>query len=223
MHQCPAWSYAKDSADTAETAARIKAFLLKLHADPLGVSEAVLTDARPFHQLLFEGMATDDQRSFIGNFRGASPDGCHPCLPHYNVNIDLDEGMPHSFVDGVMKTLSLSMRRVAGIIDSLHRLDDVPGSIKLYRAVEFACDAFSGFCRVHPFVDGNGHVGRMLVWAILVRYGYYPNGWTIDPRPAGQLDAAKIDEYTHRLRKFRQGDREPMIIDMIGRLGQPPS
>jgi len=171
--------------------------------------------------MLFDKMATDDQLSFIGNFRGSSPAGCHSCLTHYNVNIDMDEGMPHPFVEGVMKTLSLSMKRAAGIIDTLHRMD-VPSSMKAYRAVEFACDAFSGFCRVHPFVDGNGHIGRLLVWAILVRYGYYPNGWTIDPRPGGQLDATGIDEYTHRLRKFRQGDREPMIIDMIGKLGPAP-
>jgi Fic family protein len=39
---------------------------------------------------------------------------------------------------------------------------------------EILADVHSGFERVHPFIDGNGRVGRLVLSLILVRLGYPP-------------------------------------------------
>ena len=59
--------------------------------------------------------------------------------------------------------------------------------MKLYTAVVVACRAHAWFVHIHPYANGNGHMGRLLVVAILGRYGYWLQKWTIDPNPSSVL------------------------------------
>jgi Fic family protein len=42
---------------------------------------------------------------------------------------------------------------------------------------------FLAFVTIHPYANGNGHAARLVVWALLLRYGFQPTGWPVDPRP----------------------------------------
>ncbi len=70
----------------------------------------------------------------------------------------------------------------------LTELDTLKGTVSesefLARVAVEAAAVLEYFLRVHPFANGNGHAGRLLVWAITGRYGYWPHRFTVEPRPA---------------------------------------
>jgi Fic family protein len=93
---------------------------------------------------------------------------------------------------------------VAGIeaLDRLHsenrRLAPVH---KATQAIRFSCRLFVQFLTIHPYVDGNGHVARYYLIALLARYGLRMS-WEIDPRPAGP--------YAALLSAYRDGDHQAL-------------
>lgn len=73
--------------------------------------------------------------------------------------------------------------------------------------VALASRVFEALLRIHPYVNGNGHIARLIVWCILGRYGYWPLRWTIDPRPT-------FPEYTVAIKEYRSGNPD-MLERMI--------
>ena len=53
-------------------------------------------------------------------------------------------------------------------VDSLEQLETLPNLI------EGLATAHASFERIHPFLDGNGRVGRLLINLVLIRLGYPP-------------------------------------------------
>lgn len=95
--------------------------------------------------------------------------------------------------------------------------------------VRFAARAHVDFVGIHPFVDGNGRVARMLVNFMLMRDGWPPALYTVTDRAdylrairSARLDkdlepmvrvtaeAARfmIDRYLHAIRLVREGERD---------------
>jgi Fic family protein len=85
--------------------------------------------------------------------------------------------------------------------------------------VKLACYAFVAFLTVHPYADGNGHTARALLWIVLMRFGYVPNEWTIEPRPLTAPD------YSTMIAEHRRGRPEPLEQYVLTRLSlaHPPS
>jgi Fic family protein len=67
-------------------------------------------------------------------------------------------------------------------------------------AVKVACRFLVLFLTMHPYVNGNGHIGRFIVWAILSKYGYSPTHWPLDCSPP----------YHRLLSLYRNGNRKPL-------------
>ena len=84
-------------------------------------------------------------------------------------------------------------RLVQDLVDFLRR-DDVP-------PVALAAIAHAQFETIHPFIDGNGRVGRCLVHLILRRSGVAP---TFVP-PVSIVLAARPSSYVQGLVDFREG------------------
>jgi Fic family protein len=82
---------------------------------------------------------------------------------------------------------------MADLIRFINR-DDLPG-------VAQAAIAHAQFETIHPFVDGNGRIGRCLVHAILTRRGLSP--YTL--APISLVLAAHGDDYIKGLIDFREG------------------
>jgi len=69
--------------------------------------------------------------------------------------------------------------------------------------VTFACRVLVEFLRVHPYANGNGHMGRWIVWLILAKFGYWPKKWPLDTSPPyGRLIELHRDGDTLQLETF---------------------
>jgi fido (protein-threonine AMPylation protein) len=61
---------------------------------------------------------------------------------------------------------------------------------------------FVEYLRVHPYANGNGHLARFIISALMGNYGRWPVRWTVDPRPGGNYDQL--------ISAYRDGDPAPL-------------
>lgn len=98
---------------------------------------------------------------------------------------------------------------ISGSKYSLPRPEDVPALIgkfiaglekmqKKYHPVEYAALVHKEFIFIHPFIDGNGRVARLLMNLVLLQKGYV----------IALISPALRAEYISCLEKAHQGDRE---------------
>lgn len=158
-------------------------------------------DTRPIHRRMFEGMHPDGHDYFAGHYRG-EPLGV---LATYNVTIGgatapVCWGYP--FVSKGMEDLAQSIRKIpSGLVGAPGQ----PASpTQLVRQVQVACAFLVQFLTIHPYADGNGHLGRYLIWALLHGFGLHPRRWPLNERPQDPPYSAYLDE-------FRSGNRAPLV------------
>lgn len=204
---CPHWDY-ESHPDRHLIQPRIAQIIADLErARPSTYS--VVQNTRPYHELIFKGLTVPNQPYLAGHYRGEN----FPCLAYRHVLIDGDAGMLPQFVDHVMTSLTKDMLDHVRWLDDLHKDPDAPPLVRVRQVVEFACEIFSGVLKVHPYANGNGHAVRLLVWAVLIRYGLRPKDWPVEPRPPDP-------PYTTLLREYRKGNREPLMLDMLSRVAR---
>lgn len=170
-----------------------------------GTVPQLTEDSRPAHRQFFSQLVPLDQSYFAGHYRGEN----YPLLSNYNVGVDGDPrvGCPAHLVTHIIDSQlvpliqSVFLRLGNQTISSLHPQQ------RLYLGTHLACIVFEFFLRIHPYANGNGHIGRFIVQAILGYLGYWPiNGhWTIEPKPRLR------DQYTQCIIDFRNGNPVPLI------------
>ena len=92
------------------------------------------------------------------------------------------------------------------VLEGLAGLDQTTAAAppeRLVAAVVLACQVFELVLRIHPYVNGNWHVARFVLLAILGRYGYWPRDLTIDPRPG-------YPDYLAMIIAYRDGNPRPL-------------
>jgi Fic family protein len=82
---------------------------------------------------------------------------------------------------------------------------DVPALMSDWVA-EVIAKSHAAFERIHPFLDGNGRAGRLLINLVLVRLGY----------PPAVIQKRNRDRYLEALRKADRGDLGP-LSELIAR------
>jgi hypothetical protein len=212
MHpaDCPFWEY-KDHPNVAELAKREKITLRKLADKSLSLAE-ILSDTRPFHRSFFECVTSVEHSYFAGHYRGED----FRCLKHLSVCVAGDSrvGTPPETVHSDLAFLNGTVQqRLPGLFAG----QQLPNAVlseadKLLYVVRFACLVLCEFMRIHPFANGNGHVGRFLVWAALTSFGYWPKRWPLNNRP-------QDPPYSVLLSQYRDGDRDPLerfVLQCIG-------
>jgi len=204
MHpsDCPSWEYNQLPHHAEILLGRIKAILIQLRTGQID-TEACCTDSRQVHKALFSGLTPPQCPYYAGHYRGE----VFRCLQHYRVQIKSDPKVGYSpdIVRIALSELAPVVRSGLAALDSAARLPEsqLSSEDKLLYVVTFACRVFEVFLRIHPYANGNGHIGRFIIWYVLGRYRYWPVKWPIEPRPPDP-------PYSDLIAKYRDGDREPL-------------
>ena len=159
-------------------------------------------DTRPIHRSMFRWLTPWRLGYFAGNYRG---DARHHCLKTYFVGVGGD-----AMVGSHAEHVELDMHVLSELIEAgAEALDDqVPiltSQQHLYRTVEVVSAILVSFLEVHPYADGNGHMGRFIVWAFLLQAGYEPKAWPLEQRPP----------YGSLLYDYRRGHTDEMHRFML--------
>ena len=179
--------------------------------------DASLRDTRPRHLELFANLTPPSQPYLAGNYRGSKG----RCLRYLEVKVDEDNrvGSPPARVAADIANFNSALLNAGlkALGEAFAIGDDkLPPAEKLNYVVKFSCRLLVQFLRIHPYANGNGHIGRLIVWFILSKFGYWPQEWPLDAHPP----------YDELLSKYRDGDEQPledfvhMAID--GSVHRPP-
>jgi fido (protein-threonine AMPylation protein) len=203
MHpgDCPNWEY-RQHRDAAVLEERCLAVLRRIAAKDLPF-RAAISDTRPIHRHMFEGLTPSACDYYAGHYRGEG----FRCLKYLCVHVGNDSrvGTPADrVIADVSHVVQLLKQHLAGIeIGQALPNSQVSETDKLLYLVRFACLVLCEFMRVHPYANGNGHIGRFLVWSLLTSYGFWPKKWPLHDRPPDP-------PYSHRLKLYRDGTKEPL-------------
>lgn len=191
------WDY-EDFPSDAERETRCIQLVTDLGAGRLDPIQSCM-DTRPVHHTMFHGMTLSGQEYFVGNYRGEP----HPYLETYVVTFGGMYGAPPSAVAAHIDSLaqyiqSMPIRQPAITANQSPRE-------QLFRTVGVVCAVMVRFFTIHPYANGNGHIGRYMTWALLFRFGYAPKLWEINRKFGDE------DEYYRTIGLFRSGDQLPLI------------
>lgn len=202
MVGCPGWEYDQSPA-RGLLKGRVAALLLELAQNRPAIPSRV-ADTRPTHGTLFAGLTPEGFPHYAGHYRGEQL----PCLEQYEVMIPSDPRVGHP-AHGVCSSMHGLRTLVACGFAGLDAAEEGPpapmtADARLQLIVAFAAEVFQRFLTIHPYANGNGHAARYIAWAVLVRYGYFPKKFTIDPRPSPD------NAYVQAISEHRGGNREPL-------------
>lgn len=166
-------------------------------------TRASVIDSRPHHDQLFRDLTPPNYRHYAGHYRGEAL----PCLEHYAVGIQGDPrvGYQPVRVQGAMGQFAATLAAGIAALDVAYALPNAQLSPeqKLTYIVIFAARVFEEFLRIHPYANGNGHMARFIVIALLGRFGYWMKQWPIDGRPPDP-------PYSDLIPAYRDGDPEAL-------------
>lgn len=152
--------------------------------------QSVLADPRPLHAELFKAFAPKTHPEYAGTYRGT-------------IGTSLEErsvGASQLFADN--KTFSFEApgglpEKVEGLLREIGR--ELPGALSATSYVQLLCLAHL-FCRwgkLHPFLDGNGHIQRILFAAAAAEIGIpLSTRFTVHPRSYDALLAFPLEMFT---------------------------
>lgn len=184
MHpaDCPAYDYEDHPDAKKEVPERCETLLLELRTDTDRFSQSTFDDCRGCHGRMFAGLTPEGYDYFAGNWRGSR----HRCLRDYGVGVKSDAlvGIDPRQVANAMAHLSASLKR-SKVGFSLLQSSQFSATVRLKLAANLAAYTLEAFLRVHPFANGNGHVGRLLVLCVLGVGGFWPASWPVDRHPPG--------------------------------------
>jgi Fic family protein len=147
---------------------------------------------------MFEKLTPAGEEYLAGNYRGAD----FKCLKFLSVSIADHPGEKPELVKKKMDELAYRISSSVSRLDAMKSKQGKTVSEQEAAVVVVACNLFVTLSIVHPFANGNGHAGRLLLWAFLGRFGYWPKRWwTVDERPIPNA------EYAHLIAEYRAGRR----------------
>ncbi len=176
---CNGWEYTTHP-DYQKVVDVCAAFLTELRLDPASKASA-LEDTREYHRSIFSPVAPSACSYLAGNYRGSNFD----CLREYGVVFGGTHG---TLPIGVFAAMDLYH---GDLLDAVRDLDQavsratkpLAGPALLVRLVQVAASFLTRFFTIHPYANGNGHMGRLVVWVLLARYNRLPVRWWLHRSP----------------------------------------
>jgi fido (protein-threonine AMPylation protein) len=165
---------------------------------------AFSTDTRGAHGRLFADLVPPGFRYYAGHYRGEP----FPCLRLCRVSVPGDPrvGAHPSEVDALMREIGREIREAIDKLDATSAF--LTPRDRIQQIVALSCAVFVAFLTIHPYANGNGHAGRLIMWSLLGRYGYWPEAWTVDPKPPDP-------PYSDLIKWSRDGNVVPLQRHML--------
>jgi len=157
------------------------AHLRSLDRDTLGVA---VGEPSALHRMLYHDLTPHEHPEFAGNYRGSAFPALRRCLV----------ASAFSATEGTR--LLMPPDRVAQYMAAYARL--ITRGLTANRGpspqtVEWLASVTIVFGKVHPFLDGNGHIQRLTFQILAERTGYrISSQWRVHPKPYGEaIDRVK--------------------------------
>jgi hypothetical protein len=201
---CPPWEYSSIPGFEGVLARNSRQALIWLRQLNPDERIEIGKDTRALHQQYFQGVTPVGFDYYAGHYRGED----FPCLRDREVQIVGDPLVGHCsyriaddmrvFADDLTATTADS-DFVWGVSSAV-----VGPTEKLYRVVQLGVALFVCFLEIHPYLNGNGHMGRFLLIAFLSRFGIFLSQWPLHPRP-------QDPPYSELIRRYRRGDQDSLV------------
>jgi fido (protein-threonine AMPylation protein) len=178
--ECPHWKYEDHPNRAAVLKQETTRVLAEIRSGRITAAK-LISDTRAIHLRLFKALAPSGREYLAGHYRGER----FKCLQYCSVTIPRNPRVgvpPHAVSAEIQKWQRLS-ELVLKSLDALANDTSVSSEDRLLRMVSGACRIFSHWLMIHPYANGNGHIARILLTAILGRYGYWLQRFPIEPRP----------------------------------------
>ncbi|TIX03264.1 MAG: Fic family protein [Mesorhizobium sp.] len=184
----PRWqAHSAKDYDAAMTA-RCGQLLTEIIADP-DRRQAILIDPRDLHRELFAPFAPSDHAEYAGTYRGTS--GTVLFDRRISAESQLEPGRDYEFsLPGEVAP------RMATLLKNSRNLLADTNADNFIRLIALTY-TFCWFGKIHPFLDGNGHVQRAIFAAMATDFGYPLSArFAIHPRPYDRLLATALEIFT---------------------------
>lgn len=151
------------------------------------------------HKYVFRSFTPPGYWFYAGKYRGSK----YPVLETYDVGIQIDPkvGLPFAKVKQQMKLFDQQFEQAMNRFERMFLDGKKNRAASLVMLVETLANFLVRFLTIHPYANGNGHMARLLVLAMLGRVNIRPAAWTLDDRPP--YDKAIFD--------YRRGNVKPLI------------
>lgn len=184
----PPWQAHNSAGYDSAMTTRCSALLAQIIADPAR-RQAIFSDPRQLHGELFASFAPPSHGEYAGSYRGTP----ETSLADRRISADsqMEPGTQYEFclpgeVPARMDRLLQQTRDLLGDAST----DDFGKLIALTYT-------FCWFGKIHPFLDGNGHVQRAIFAAMATEFGYPLSArFAIHPRPYDRLLATALEIFT---------------------------
>ena len=201
-NDCPAWEY-RDWPNSHEVIAAIwKQILVGLRKKTLSALD-ILVDSRDMHKNLFHELTNEEHGYFAGHYRG-EPFRCLRCYKVF-VRSDPRVGTEPAEVKKEMGEFERIVRSVFSAIDAGAK-SIVSNKQKIVYAVKAVCKLFVTFLQIHPYANGNGHVARIFIWALLSKFDIWPTKMPVEPGPTN---------YGRHITAYRNGNTQPLEMFVL--------
>jgi fido (protein-threonine AMPylation protein) len=157
-------------------------------------AEAFLRDTRATHLRLYEKLAPSDHREYAGTYRGTV--GTSLEARRAGSNLVTREGN-YFFIEP--EKVKPCLDKAFG--DCVNRLLSASSSTSPYDHFILAAKAFYIFGLIHPYLDGNGHIQRLVFAASVSLFDKIVllDTWTIHPRPYDKEMAQAFEQERNAL------------------------
>lgn len=205
---CPPWEYTNVAGHEDAVRARTRFAVRELALSNRARNVEVMKDTRSFHRSYFANLTPAGYDYYAVNYRGSN----FACLQYCAVGVRSDPRVGHDpgMVAHNMQIFSAKISQALSEADLFRSYSSalVSDEDKLFRTVEIAAALFVFFLEIHPYVNGNGHMGRLILMCFLNVYGIRLSRFSVHPRPADP-------PYSKFIAEHRSGNQKPLIYFIL--------